>query len=273
MPQLASSPRIIIAGKARHDQKSPNRIRRPQGLPHWLLEYTTAGEACMHLSGQDVTVGKHSLFLYEPGAPQSYENHANSGAWTHYWVCFQPRSEWIDWMRWPREDTGFGLLPALDPTIANHVKSCFIDLVKVFLGPLPQRQALAMSLLEQLLLWSDSANPNTAAQRLDSRVRRAMAYICEHYREPLTLDAIAAASGISISRLAHLFPQEIGVTPMRYLEQHRIEVARQRLAGTTDSITTIAEHVGYGSASYFSKVFRANEGCTPRECRTRANQG
>lgn len=60
---------------------------------------------------------------------------------------------------------------------------------------------------------------------------------------------------------------------MRYLEQHRIEIARQRLSATSDSIAMIAERVGYGSASYFAKVFKSVEGRTPREHRQRALAG
>lgn len=267
MAKIISSPRMIYADLGRHDRDAPNRIRRPQGFSYWLLEYTAGGVANMHLTSGTVEAAAHSIFLFEPGAAQAYENDESRGPWLHYWVCFQPRSEWIDWLNWPRLDQGFGMLQRLDETVSNRVKSCFDDMVKTLHGPLPQREALAMSLLEQLILWCDSANPNKTAQRLDSRVRRAMAYICDHYREPLTLDDIARASGISPSRLAHLFPQEVGITPMRYLEQHRIEIARQRLAATSDSISAIAERVGYGSASYFSKVFRSVRGCTPREAR------
>ncbi|WP_309387636.1 helix-turn-helix domain-containing protein [Cerasicoccus frondis] len=270
MAKIVNSPRIISTDRGNHHQRFPNRIRRPQGLPYWLLEFTLSGEGLLHLPSGDRIIRPGSLFIYEPGSPQSYENYETSGPWVHYWVCFQPRSEWIDWMRWPPLDDGFSILEDLDANVSRRVKSCFSDLVMVFHGPLPQRESLAMSLLEQLLLWCDSANPNAAGQHLDSRVRRAMAYICEHYREPLTLETIAGAVGISTSRLAHLFPQEVGVTAMRYLEQHRIEIARQRLAATSDSITTIAEHVGYGSPSYFSKVFRNIQGCTPRESRRRA---
>lgn len=270
MGKIVSSPRIVSAGLGRNSRESPNRIRRPQGFSSWLLEYTSTGSADIHVGEGTISAGKNSIFVYDPGAPQSYEIADTGVIWTHYWVCFQPRSEWLDWMNWPQRDRGLWMLDRLESEVSNRVKSCFDDLLKVFLGPLPQREHLAMSLLEQLLLWCDSANPNTESQRLDPRVQRAMAYICEHYREPLTLELIASASGISPSRLAHLFPQEVGITPMRYLEQHRIEIARQRLAVTSDSISAIAERVGYGSASYFSKVFRSVQGCTPRESRQRA---
>lgn len=269
MAKVVRSPRMISTGFGKHSRRAPNRVRRPQGFSYWLVEFTTAGAAVMHLERGDIEACEGSLFLYEPGARQSYENIDDHSEWAHYWVCFQPRSDWLDLMAWPRLDDGFGMLEHVDSAIANRVKSCFDDLVQVFHGPLPQREPLAMALLEQLLLWCDAANPNTEAQRLDPRVRRAMGYICDHYREPLTLDDIARASGISPSRLAHLFPEELGVTPMRYLEQHRIEIARQRLAATSDSIAAIAERVGYGSASYFSKVFRSVQGCTPREHRQR----
>ncbi|GHC04567.1 helix-turn-helix domain-containing protein [Cerasicoccus arenae] len=270
MPNLINSPRIISAGRAQHDRHSPNRVRRPHGFPSWLLEYTSGGEADLYVTNGIVKARQHSLFLYLPGTRQTYENNNEAGIWSHNWVSFQPRSDWLNWLDWPPIDAGVVMLDHLALDTSNHVKSCFDDLVKVFHGPLPQREPLAMSLLEQLLLWCDSANPNSGSQRFDTRIQRSMAFICERYREPLTLESIAVAVGISPSRLAHLFPQEVGITPMRYLEQHRIEMARQRLAATSDSISDIAERVGYGSASYFSKVFRNVQGCTPRESRKRA---
>jgi len=273
MAKLISSPRMISAGLGRHDRHAPNRIRRPAGFPYWLLEYTASGAALMNLEKGQLEAREGSLFVYAPGARQSYETIDERGPWVHYWVCFQPRSDWLDWLAWPQLDEGFGFLGPVDLVTRDHVKSCFDSLVNVYHGPLPQREHLAMSLLEQMLLWCDAVNPNTTAQKLDARVRRAMAYICDHYRSPITLEDLALAAGVSASRLAHLFPQELGLTPMQYLEQHRIEIARQRLAATNDSISAIAERVGYGSASYFSKVFRRVEGCSPRESRQRAAAG
>jgi YesN/AraC family two-component response regulator len=112
--------------------------------------------------------------------------------------------------------------------------------------------------LEGALTHKRKLNPE--AQRL---VRKAMAYVHAHFAEPLTRQDIARHVGLDADYLTHCFRQELGMTPITYLNRCRIHQARQLLKQTDESITAIALRVGFSDSGYFSRVFRREAGLSP----------
>ena len=100
-------------------------------------------------------------------------------------------------------------------------------------------------------------------------VREAMAYIHEHYADPLTRAQIAAHVAITERYLTHCFRQELGVTPVTYLNRYRVTRAKHMLEQGGKTITEVALAVGFSDSSYFNRVFRQEVGATPREWRKR----
>ncbi len=101
-----------------------------------------------------------------------------------------------------------------------------------------------------------------------TQIRPAVGYIDAHYDQPITLAEIARASHLSVSRLAHLFKEQMGVTPIDYVTGVRIERAKELLLGTDQSCTEIGFQAGYGNPSYFTRTFKLFVGMTPRQFRT-----
>jgi AraC-like DNA-binding protein len=98
------------------------------------------------------------------------------------------------------------------------------------------------------------------AQRL---VRRAMAYLHEHYAEPISREDLARHVGMSDDYLTACFRRELGMTPVTYLNRYRINLARALLTTTDRSVTEIALAVGFSDSGYFSRVFRREVGVSP----------
>jgi CheY-like chemotaxis protein len=95
-------------------------------------------------------------------------------------------------------------------------------------------------------------------------VRRAMAYIHEHYAEPgLSRDDVARYVGVSKGYLSRCFHSETGLSPMTYLLRYRVNRGKALLLGGDKSVTDVAMAVGFSDAAYFSRVFRRNVGVTP----------
>lgn len=94
-------------------------------------------------------------------------------------------------------------------------------------------------------------------------VHKAMAFIHTNYMEPLRRDEIAARVGLSERHLNRCFQEEIGVTPMIYLNRYRIKQAKTLLESSQMGITEIAMAVGFSSSGYFIRVFRKETGITP----------
>lgn len=106
----------------------------------------------------------------------------------------------------------------------------------------------------------------TDAQRL---ARKAMAYIHEHYTEPLTREELARHVNASDGYLARCFRQETGLTPMSYLNRYRVRQAQSLLTSTRQSVTAIALACGFSDVNYFSRVFRQETGQSPLAYRKR----
>lgn len=94
-------------------------------------------------------------------------------------------------------------------------------------------------------------------------------FIRENYFRPITLDDAARSVFLSPFYLSHTFKDELGITFIEYLTRVRMEEAKKKLADKALSMQAIAEGVGYDDASYFSKVFKKNEGVTPNKYRMR----
>jgi YesN/AraC family two-component response regulator len=97
------------------------------------------------------------------------------------------------------------------------------------------------------------------AQRM---VRLAMAYMHEHYAEPISREAIARHVGLHENYLSRCFRQEVGATPMDYLNRYRVQRAKALLEDNR-SVTEVAFAVGFSSSEHFSRVFRAEVGISP----------
>jgi two-component system response regulator YesN len=100
-----------------------------------------------------------------------------------------------------------------------------------------------------------------------TQIRPAIDHIHAHYDEPITLAEIAKASHLSVSRLAHLFKEQMGITLIDYVTGARIERAKELLLGTDQSCTEICFQAGYTNHSYFTRTFKSLVGMTPRQFR------
>jgi len=111
---------------------------------------------------------------------------------------------------------------------------------------------------------------SSEAQRL---VRKAMAYVQQNYQESLSRQDLARYVGMSDDYLTYCFRQELGMTPIAYLNRYRITQAKRLLKESDRTITQIALEVGFSDSGYFSRVFRREAGMSPDAFRRRERGG
>lgn len=90
--------------------------------------------------------------------------------------------------------------------------------------------------------------------------------------EPLTPDQLAAIGGISRRQLERLFRSHLSDTPTGYYLKLRLDRARQLLEQTEMSVLEVGLASGFASAPYFSRAYKAQFGCSPRQHRQRNRQ-
>ena len=95
-------------------------------------------------------------------------------------------------------------------------------------------------------------------------VARALALLHAEPGRDWTLDALAERVGASRSVLAERFAQYVGLPPMQYLTQWRMQLAARLLVESeTAKVAAIAEAVGYESEAAFVRAFKRSAGVTP----------
>lgn len=129
----------------------------------------------------------------------------------------------------------------------------FVEAVQHYVRSLPDRQTGWLAGLRDLGL------------------SRALALMHANVARAWSVEELAREAGLSRSSLAERFTRMIGVAPMHYLADWRLQVAGQKLKDSNDPLVRIAEQVGYESEAAFSRAFKKKFGAAPATWR-RAEQ-
>lgn len=106
-----------------------------------------------------------------------------------------------------------------------------------------------------------------------SGVARGLHFIAEHFGQPISVDDVARAAGMSRRGLHQAFSEHVGCTPGDKIRNVRLTLAKRLLAETEDKIESIAQRSGYSSINTFFIAFRRAEKTTPAEFRKVVRRG
>lgn len=135
------------------------------------------------------------------------------------------------------------------------------------------RQLMLDRLFEVLLIWvlrelmaQGRVGSGMLAGLSHPRLRGALVALHDAPQRDWTLEALAAAAGMSRTAFANGFRDVVGCTPGAYLQRWRIGLAQKGLREGR-ALKHIAADVGYGGEAALSRAFRAHTGQSPREWR------
>jgi AraC-like DNA-binding protein len=104
----------------------------------------------------------------------------------------------------------------------------------------------------------------------DPHAGKALALLHGRPAHAWSIEELSNEVGLSKSLLIERFVHFTGMPPMQYLAKWRMQLAAERLRATNESLAEIAEHVGYGSESAFSRAFKRMVGVAPANFRKSA---
>jgi len=118
------------------------------------------------------------------------------------------------------------------------------------------------------LIWSqfrfrlEEFRRSARHRALPPLVADVMHHMERHHAEPLGVEDLATAFGLSASHLHAQFRKHVGMTPHQHLILERMRAARHRLVTTKDPIKSIARDVGYANPENFCRAFKMHCGLT-----------
>jgi AraC-like DNA-binding protein len=108
------------------------------------------------------------------------------------------------------------------------------------------------------------ARPGLLAGLADPQLARALRAVHADVARTWTVAELAREAGLSRSSFSERFTQTVGAAPMEYLSQWRMALAKDMLQRERVPLETVAERIGYQSASAFSTAFKRQVGRAPR---------
>lgn len=240
-------------------QKCQDHILRPNGFPFPQILYCTKGSGTLLHNQKKVLISPYTAIFLPAGYPHEY--YPNESVWDIHWVVFSGESvqELLTHLNLCEfsvyklqrteklESLFYSMHDALhaDPLFGNYVASGI----------------LYEFLIEFYRITSGRETPPTSP----GVVRKAVKYVDDHYRSPITLEELCDCCGVSKQHLCLLFRTTLHTRPMEYIAKRKLQAAKELLMGTSMTVEEIAEEVGFCTASYFCKVFKRYEGLTPKQ--------
>ena len=100
-------------------------------------------------------------------------------------------------------------------------------------------------------------------------IKQVLAYIHSNIEKKITLEKAATHIHISSNYLCYLFKETTGVKFCEYINLCRINVAKDHLNNSSNSLDIISFKAGFNSQSHFCTTFKKYEGVSPNEYRKR----
>jgi transcriptional regulator GlxA family with amidase domain len=104
---------------------------------------------------------------------------------------------------------------------------------------------------------------------LPETIRAAIQLFADHIEDPIQIADVAAAVDMSERHLERCFKQATGQSPLKYYRLMRLKKARQRVLYSTDTITEIAQSVGFASSTPMARHYAEAFGVNPNDERRR----
>lgn len=162
---------------------------------------------------------------------------------------------------------------ASTPTIAvGRLEEELIDPLCRLLALLDQPRDLPVlaPMIRHEIVWRLLNGPQGAMLRqiglADSRlarIARSVAWIREHFAEPLRVPDLAARAGMSLASFHRHFQAATAMSPIRFQKQIRLQEARRMLLAEGGEVASIGFSIGYESPSQFSRDYRRLFGAPP----------
>ena len=234
-----------------------------------LFQYTLSGEGHLEIGGRHYTVPKnHGFFVRIPDDHRYYYAADSSEPWEFVFLTAEGDHVHSYWNEIIEKN---GPVLALKPN-AQPITMLWGMMQDAHNKALQDKYDISVRLYEWIMSCLRSIEGKSEpTQMMPEAILSAQKYMGEQFHRTLTLEDIAASSGMSKYHFCRLYVKHTGITPIQHLTNIRIGEASRMLRQTSQAVATIAAATGFDNSSYFGKVFRRMMGASPQQFRESAD--
>lgn len=232
-------------------------ISRPEGYHCPQIILCSEGSGILQTEGMERPVTAGTAFFLPAGTPHNYFK--TDDVWSTHYVSFTGYSADIILRQ-------FGLTDArVFPVDLGIMRSIFQRMINIlksdkFYGGFTASAILYEYIIEfnRQIVGAESRFTSESAS-----LTPVLSYIDTHYSKVIGLETLCGLIQVTPQYLCRLFRKRLGMRPLEYITQRRIQQAKVYLREGEKTIKEIALEVGYTDAGYFSAVFKRSEGMSP----------
>ncbi len=274
------APPVSVLRFSFHDLPAGDRLGDHAHAHDFLvLAYFERGGGTLGVGPRDYSLGSGDAFIIAPGEVVRPREHDHAAAAEGWCVFFPPE---IVAAEAPGGSLGWRSHPLLYPFVGRAadgaqrlsvpaaergVWSAHVAAIEREVNQPRDGSAEAALAHLTLLLVSVARISVDVGQDLRLRSEPLLAavfeFIEEHYREPISLAAVARTLGLTPGHLTTVVRRKTGRSVQRWITERRMAEARRLLRESDLTVEAVAERVGYAQPSYFIKHFRREHSTTP----------
>lgn len=234
-------------------------------LNEYQLIYISRGCGYFISSNQNkIEVKEGHMFLLFPGEWHNYWPSPKTG-WRESWIGFTGMDV--------EQKVDAGFFTKENPVFTLGVNEKIIELYKLAVETAKEQNSGYQQLLAgivNLLLgytYSEHRRKNFEDINITNQINNAKIIMQENIQSNILGEEVAEEIGVSYSKFRKVFKQYTGFSPAQYLEELRINKAKELLTNTTLLCKEIAYESGFNSPSYFNIAFKNKTEMSPKQYR------
>ena len=231
------------------------------------LVFVTDGQFFARENDTVITLEKNQGYIFFPRKHRQKGVFPISKGTTYFWMHFNFK-DFFNQSSTPAANNEYIRIPRFAiPENTNRL----ITLFKWYIQDYVERggdKSYHNTLFTMILKEFSRAKLDTEKKTINPNVATAYSYIMKNFSTDITIPQIAEVVECHPDYLTKKFKETFGKTVIRFINDIRIEYAKQLLITTNTSIKIIAAESGYHSDIHFRQTFKKHAGCTPTAYRS-----
>ena len=215
--------------------------------PYWVIHYVFSGCGRLYTNDKYYDVESGEMFMLPPYEYAGYQADTKT-PWNYIWIAFEDN---------------LNQLPE-----AFHVPTLRVPGAGIIFNEMLQCQKMDKGkgafLISQLWKLISCVLERTADAPKTDYVATGILIMETEYMHDISIEEVARRLNIARHYFSFIFKKQMGITPIQYLNNFRLEKAAEFMTKYNQTPTAAATAVGYTDMSHFSKSFKQKYGKSPR---------